>query len=1770
MDRNEIESRLGFSDITVRCRCVLKLIESIIAKVPKGGKIASSSVEIPELTFLWEKCGTECSATANFIAEGLVSLVVRHLLDFDHAVNMFLSVIASARNTSAPVQGLLKLLSLQSAEKLDTSHSRNQYSIQKPQHPVITALIRRPDAWSAVLQSISGVLWSNGERSSGIKLIEPVLKYVFLHPSPGNEHCAMKICLCEKLCCIVNDDSSLSRLIDFMLSAIPWLQVQCDTEVAKAVSFILHIKRCVLSKQKLHSEFPLENLLFSLLALCYHSLKYGLDDTELLAAAKDLTEHLAEQDEPSLIINACLMLLSVIIVESTCSTTEKLIHIGRELLAKCAISPTVAGVAFVSVLQIISEPQIICVTPSEKAKMSLMEFQKDLEACCTESGKPLPCRTVGVKHFEAFTASTSNCLYCVYSAFKWDVSSKNEKLTWLNYVKEQISNGCSISPFIFHLVSSFFIFGSEEELQISLEVLEAIALKQPEMSTKLFPLLVYKHINQKDPESQLLILEYLIKTATHKYSVTPVLSILRMMAKHSGLKAQAIYLMVELWKKHDRCLSFLNELLCEKNMDMSMDTGVYEVLIAQAAAIKEICMQKPEQHGAEFLNLLSAILNTATDEASCPAAALALDGVHSLCQSEVIDIRSTWKVLAPRLCKDKRTLISSRTYKLISLIPVLRVQSFEFDRFMNDIVSYLWKQVSLGINSPVTVGAIYKALAKFPTESHTLKLLPAEAKENLKLPATMASTPFEMGKSPEDVLSYTPGYCFIDLLKSIENENILEGYAEFLGSLVEQEVKALPRGIYHQRKTVSQKKTVSEGLAKVPGLLCGQFHANRFPSIQKNLAAGVLLSYEPPIDMGKDGQPLKRSLAEQGRFYPQVLEVMINEVNLEVTEWRRCVLTPSAWGAFMERCFFACEDGRRAELDLQRSHGHLKESAEKITFMMDTAWLWVRDQLMELIKITSRSKSSSLANAVFAVGGLVKALDKFYGCLEDKAKDVAAECHDFTDHKTFQKQCVETIVCAMNPNYKPSSKTKVLSWLLTHLSKPSSNSSYVVQASASASLCNIVSSLTSGDVNQVSYLYEILLQILSSNIAPVMTLYSGIGLGLFTRALCQSGFVECGERQVNTVLSTAERLRSILSTEDDVKTGHVVCLTLVHSALSQNGNPAFFEFIKDVCDEFYEKLMNEDPSSVDFELISICSSCMMISGTSSNSVDLQDVVELMDWFDQKRIETPQCEGTATSLGILVDALQRLGHSNGSDTRARLFKEWAQVAASEKRPTLNRLAALNGLCALFSAGLGLTQINSELSTGNVQAGLNDLVQFMFKLLEAVRDNGLQCVSSWLLGHLFSTHAGQQQDVSVVPSSYSYLSETSIIKPLVNFIADATENGNFQHRKHFVLCLKALAQNFARPLPPLNWIAFLSSPMQKAHGTEIADICLELAMYQMCGSSNAVSLLASYIVPPAVHGLSRKCRLMLLKNTPLLANSLPSAKLQQFFKSVVYPMSKEPQLFELEGIIALQAIMEAFGSASSNKAALGSLHQVVVSMVTNLKSNFTLLSRHLPLVCKSLCHLPAEQLDSLISVADGLEDLPSVMLLCCHLVGMGHRPLSSLRPLIESAKQLSQCEKSKIPAILFHCFADNTSNEGSDVNKSEKCILFLMETVGWVKIASSTRSTFEIMPVEEVVNFLIDICLATIMGCAGFEVSFSFYREDSITHESLMSSLPLALSVLFSRSKWNETVDQILEWLLFLYQSNFLNDEDKYYIKSSFCLIRNTKEFAKSSIWIEIAQ
>ncbi|KAG1664438.1 Focadhesin [Nymphon striatum] len=138
------------------------------------------------------------------------------------------------------------------------------------------------------------------------------------------------------------------------------------------------------------------------------------------------------------------------------------------------------------------------------------------------------------------------------------------------------------------------------------------------------------------------------------------------LAKDNGLQYMMLNVMTNMWMKNDRCFVHLLKMVNDVNETRKKHKGkdYDQLLLSLALAIRNICVHSPSQRGEELLPLLSGLLN---DEASPPSVcALTLQGIYSLCEAEVIDLQTTWQVLAPRLRDEKNVIIIKEVCKLLN------------------------------------------------------------------------------------------------------------------------------------------------------------------------------------------------------------------------------------------------------------------------------------------------------------------------------------------------------------------------------------------------------------------------------------------------------------------------------------------------------------------------------------------------------------------------------------------------------------------------------------------------------------------------------------------------------------------------------------------------------------------------------------------------------------------------------------------------------------------------------------------------------------------------------------------------------------------------------------------------------------------------------------------------------------------------------------------------------------------------------------------------
>ncbi|RXG70024.1 Focadhesin [Armadillidium vulgare] len=431
------------------------------------------------------------------------------------------------------------------------------------------------------------------------------------------------------------------------------------------------------------------------------------------------------------------------------------------LSAHCSAIPNLSSAASV----LVSLIQALPAQPSSNAQLSGNEFWETL--------------SLSFPDLATYVPSVDLCNQIV----------KDPQCT-ADWLTKLASTVYQISKFHYTIVVAVFLYqgSTAESIQEATKVLQREVYKSKNLAHELFPIILYRLGREPDPTTRLHLLYFLPVLAVNKLTVPMILKTLLALWSSTSLKPLVLRLLLEVWKIEPRIHSYLSQLIHDKS------SSTQELEIAKAYVVAEICKSKPSQHGEEFLSLLSALLNEHRGKDGTPQTTIALDGIYELCSAVVIDLRTTWKVIGPKLVKDKRPEVIVKLCKLLSLAPKLTVRSKEYEDFIQSAANILWGWASSKIKNSVNEAA-FSALEKYDPQYFVLKMLPSYAREGHKLPDKMASTPFEAARKAEDVLTYVPGLAWVKLAVGIPKPHA--NYVEsFLKSVVERELTSLPKGIY--------------------------------------------------------------------------------------------------------------------------------------------------------------------------------------------------------------------------------------------------------------------------------------------------------------------------------------------------------------------------------------------------------------------------------------------------------------------------------------------------------------------------------------------------------------------------------------------------------------------------------------------------------------------------------------------------------------------------------------------------------------------------------------------------------------------------------------------------------------------------------------------------------------------------------------------------------------------------------------------------------------
>uniref|UniRef100_A0A674K3S4 Focadhesin n=1 Tax=Terrapene triunguis TaxID=2587831 RepID=A0A674K3S4_9SAUR len=1686
--------------------------------------------------------------------EGLVTLVAQDYAEFSYVLNTALNLIPSARNVHGLVKIIGKLLQMQAVTvgKNGDEAVRDLYSIRYPPHPLITVLENRPDCWPVLLQQIT-VFFQQCPESSCVCIMTPFLRYLYCEPSQLGENAELRMGLLKILLQPHGPEnkeapSTLEHLIlQLLCDLIPHFQIKDLPQITETLFFLEELFRSLL-RYPVFWKVQLSQLCLQILCFCEICLNVTGECSSTICLIEQNVEFLQE-DFP---VEQAILGLALLLLQTPACQQKPILNLACKLLSCTETQkiPATAIILVMPVLQILSSTAVEDCISEEDSGPTRQQLAINLLEMVQQEGtkdkkKLSSCRVIFP------ITSTYNLLYTTWRILD-HMKEKSAVLAWLSSIKSLLPIMNQVPTHVFLLLAYLLVQENGECLRGVLSATVDIAKADSSQVPNLIPVLMFKLGRPLEPFLYRDILYTLPTLGVHKVCIAQILRLIQVLGSTPKLRPITLRLMTSLWEKQDRVYPELQRFMAMSNMpslSIGKDT-LWEKVIAKAASIRDICRQRPYQHGADMLAAISQILNECTKPDQATPAALVLQGLHALCQAEVVCIRSTWNALSPKLSCDTRPLILKTLNELFALVPSLTVNTNEYEKFKAQVVSSLWSHTQ-SKDSIVAISA-YKSLSEFGSEEHTILHLPEQAR-----PEVGPSEEMDINEEEEKEVDLSvPGSSYIKLL-SLTLPSVLPAFEEFVASLVKQEMANMPRGVYHSAlRGGATRSDQGKTVAGVPNFMLKMYERNKQPGLKPGLAAGMLLCYDLPIHMGKDGKPISRFLASRGRNFQQMLIALIHEVSIQPSEWHRSLLLPQCWLGFMSRTYHAVLQGRQAELEMQLKHG--KEDPEEVQYKQFTAWLWVRDMLTDVIKGASKDSPVVKGNSILALTGLAVAVAKYENSL---SSDTETE-PDFLPTKHWISMVIETLLSIVNSRYR--AKGQVFPWFYQKSYSGENTASAIARSCAATALSLLVPVFIVSCKEKVEEVLSVLTARLpgkpNADESQAVQIHIGLALGMFISRLFEEKVSDVSGQQINLLL-----MKSLDALEDccfdtslEYNTGCILGVGLVLSFMSHSSQTESRVHVSASLRKLCSYLdASEEQSRMFQEILAYSIACSCISAFSMKIIEAVEAEEIMNKLRTLAENNQQTSGFALALGSIVHGLSVCGHGKAEDLSNRLLPAWMKIVLAEM---------FTSFCLFFS-----WQLKSEaIQSSQFQNKLNEIIRTLTQIVSFSGVIGLQTNAAWLLGHLHQSSLSSTQNRTSVPPDFSYLPENSFIRAAIDFAIEGGKKGPESIPPHLVkVALAPIALvGESYQYPPVNWASVLSPLMR-----------LNFEKRQKFRSV----WIRFGIWPILVIGM--KTRKYLFTTLPLWMKHVAEDKLQTFTEVFLvqhFETKKHPKNPELCQSI-LQGLSQAMKLPSPAQYCWNLLCQAAEKIFELLPEEIQRSDVEMYIeVAKCLSEMADAEVDR-------INNIEKTTFIKVYLVSQGRLSLLSLNDVIGIAVRCQQ--KETIAWMLFHSFyhARIVSHENTGVLKRMD---WLLELMGYIRNVAYKSIPIQNLDLKEAVDFLLWIFAASVVAWAdhtaplllGLSASWSSWKHKEVLPElsaddfgkhpieklsvqETLTLLPNSVQLLLAKEPWKEQTQKFIDWLFNIMESpkEVLSESSRDMLKATLLALRFLPEFKKKAVW-----
>ncbi|XP_072697614.1 focadhesin isoform X1 [Canis lupus baileyi] len=1798
---DDIRKRFEFPNSLIQSQAVGHLIAAVLKENGFSEKIHQSTNQTPALNLLWEKCCSDNVVVRTACCEGLVALVAQDHAEFSYVLNGILNLIPSTRNTHGLIKAIMKLLQMQAVKEgqCGEKNIRNLYTIRNHPQPLITMLEHRPDCWPVLLQQLTAFFQQCPKRSevSCIQIMAPFLWYLYCEPSQLQEYAKLRLTLLKVLLqpwvpSDMGQPSTLEQqILQLCCDMVPCLQVKDLIQTTEVMLFIEEVYLSLL-RHPIFWKVQLTQLTLQLLCVCEVSLKITGECSSLIHLLDHSVELLKEDFPVELVIIGIALLL----LQTPASQQKPILSLALKLLslAEGQKIPRSSLVLVMPVLQILSSTALEdCIYMDEEGP-SRQQLALDVLEMVQQESYRNDHQKLSYKLVFPITGTYGS----IFTAWRILEVMREESAAsdWLFSIESLLPITTAIPVHVFLLLAHLLVEDQGQNLRQILKVTTELAQADSSQVPNLIPVLMFKLGRPLEPVLYNDILYTLPSLGVHKVCIGQILRVIQLLGTTPQLRAVTLRLLTSLWEKQDRVYPELQRFMAMSDVpSLSVGKEVqWEKLIAKAASIRDICKQRPYQHGADMLAAVSQVLNECTKPDQATPAALVLQGLHALCQAEVVCIRSTWNALSPKLSCDTRPLILKTLSELFSLVPSLTVNTAEYENFKVQVLSFLWTHTQN--KDPIVANAAYKSLSQFSAGEHIILHLPEEIRPEIPTPDELDEDEDDEGDEKDLDLSI-PGSCYLRLL-SLTAPLVLPALEEFFTSLVKQEMVNMPRGIYHSALKGGVRSDQGKTVAGIPNFILKMYETNKQPGLKPGLAGGMLFCYDISTYQSKDGKPLHRLMASRGRSFKQTSLALVHEVHIQPSEWHRAIFLPQAWLAYMSRAYHAILQGRMGELDLQLKHG--KEGPEEVQYKKGTAWLWVRDMLTEEItKAVAKESPVVKGNALLALSSLAVVVSKHEASLSSDSEGVPEQVQpNFLSMKEWVSMVSDTLLIIVDSHYQP--RGQLFSSFYYKSYSGENTASAIARSAAATALSLLVPVFIISCKEKVEEILNMLTARLPgkprADESQAVQIHMGLALGMFLSRLCEEKLSDISGQQMNLLL-----MKSLDALENccfdaslEYNTGCILGVGLVLSLMSHSSQTESRVHVAASLRKLSTYLDDSGSQSRTFqEILAYTLSCVCTSAFSAGIIEAVEAEEIMNKLRILVENNQQTSGFALALGNLVHGLSVCGHGKAEDLGHRLLPSWIRIVLAQGTPTMLCLAALHGMVALVGSEGDVIQLKSEaIQSSQFQARLNEVIKTVTQVISVSGVIGLQSNAIWLLGHLHLSTLSSSQSRTSVPTDYSYLPESSFIRAAIGFFVTGGKKGPES-------VLPSLLKVVMKPIaavgesyqyPPVNWAALLSPLMRLNFGEEIQQLCLEIMVTQAQSSQNAAALLGLWVMPPLIYGLSLNIKKYLLVSAPLWIKHVSDEQIVGFVENVMVAVFKaasplpHPELC----VSALQGLSQAMKLPSPTHHLWSLLCEATGKIFDLLPNKIRRNDLEVYVsVAKCLSEMTDDEANRIARITkSSIEKAAFVRL---YLVSQGRFPLMSLMDILSVA--VEHKERDTLAWMVLHSLyqARIVSHANTGVLKRME---WLLELMGYIRNIAYHSTSIPNVALDEALDFLLLVFATAVVTWAdhgaplllGLSASWLPWHQENgpagsassflgrspmhrVALQEALTLLPSSMPLLLQKEPWKEQTQKFIDWLFSIMESpkEVLSAKSRDLLKATLLSLRVLPEFKKKAVW-----